>query len=71
MSESSGPQTFNVNTVEGKWKTGSCGPLVPGAHLKIHKPNENGEGEVCVGNLSYFSLFLLLLVGVNYIGLNK
>jgi len=45
MSESSGPQTFNVNSVKGKWKTGSCGPLVPGVHLKIHEPNENGEGE--------------------------
>ena len=46
MSESSGPQTFNVSSTRGKWKTGSCGPLVPGAHLKIHEPDENGEGEV-------------------------
>lgn len=45
MSESSGPQTFNVDTL-GKWKTGSCGPLVPGAHLKINNPDEKGEGEV-------------------------
>ena len=48
MSESSGPQTFNVDTGEGKWRTGSCGPLLPGAHLKIHNPNNHGEGEVCV-----------------------
>ncbi len=46
MSESSGPQTFNVDSFEGKWRTGSCGPLIPGAHLKIDKPNEDGEGEV-------------------------
>ena len=45
MSESSGPLTFNVAT-EGKWRTGSCGPLVPGAHLKIHNPDEKNEGEV-------------------------
>ena len=45
MSESSGPQTFNVDTL-GKWRTGSCGPLVPGAHLKIDNPDEKGEGEV-------------------------
>ncbi len=46
MSESSGPQTFNVDSFEGKWRTGSCGPLVPGAHLKIANPNKDGEGEV-------------------------
>ena len=46
MSESSGPQTFNVDSFEGKWRTGSCGPLVPGAHLKIYNPDKNGEGEV-------------------------
>lgn len=44
MSESSGPQTFNV---DNKWRTGSCGPLVPGAQLKIHKEDKNGEGEIC------------------------
>ena len=46
MSESCGPQTFNVDTFKGKWRTGSCGPLVIGAHLKIDKPSEEGEGEV-------------------------
>lgn len=52
MSESTGPQTFNVDTVEGKWRTGSCGPLVPGALLKIHNPDERDEGEVKITSLA-------------------
>ena len=46
LSETSGPQTFNVDTVDGKWRTGSCGPLMPGTQLKIDNPDDNGEGEV-------------------------
>ena len=46
MSETCGRLTFNLNSVKGKWRTGSCGPLVIGAHLKIDKPNKEGEGEV-------------------------
>ena len=43
LSETSGPHTLNVDE---KWRTGSCGPPMPGAHLKIDNPDDNGEGEV-------------------------
>ena len=46
MSESTGPQTLNL-IPDNRWRTGSCGPKLLGVHLKIDKPDENGEGEVC------------------------
>ena len=46
MSESTGPQTLNFIS-EHRWRTGSCGPRLHGVRLKIHNPDQNGEGEVC------------------------
>eukprot|EP00731_Ephydatia_muelleri_P030982 Em0022g496a len=43
MSESSGPQTFNVMD---HWRLGSVGINMVGAKTKIDKPDENGDGEV-------------------------
>ena len=43
MSESSGPQTFNVME---HWRVGSVGRSMVGALTKIDKPDENGDGEV-------------------------
>ena len=43
MSESSGPQTFNVLD---HWRVGSVGRNMVGAMTKIDKPDENGDGEV-------------------------
>lgn len=52
MSESSGPQTINVYKVKEKWRTGSCGPRVIGAHIKIENPDKDGNGEV-TGRVNY------------------
>ncbi len=46
MSESSGPQSTNVMS-EGRWKVGSVGPVIKDVKLKIDKPEQNGDGEVC------------------------
>eukprot|EP00731_Ephydatia_muelleri_P030983 Em0022g497a len=43
MSESSGPQTFNVMD---HWRVGSVGRNMVGAKTKIDKPDENGDGEI-------------------------
>ena len=44
MSENTGPATAN-SIVE--WKLGSVGKAVCGTKVKIHNPDESGEGEVC------------------------
>ena len=49
MSESCGPETLNVFK-PGTWKLGSAGRVIEGCELKINCPDENGDGEVGVGN---------------------
>ncbi|CAB3984774.1 long-chain-fatty-acid-- ligase ACSBG2-like isoform X2 [Paramuricea clavata] len=45
MSECSGPMTAGK---PGKNRTGSCGPALDGLSCKIHEPDEDGNGEVCM-----------------------
>ena len=43
MSECSGPGS--TNTIE-EWRLGSVGKQMVGSRMKIHNPDEYGEGEV-------------------------
>lgn len=44
---------ISVNRVEpGMNKFGTVGLAVPGVEIRIHEPNENGEGEICVRGLN-------------------
>lgn len=45
MTETSGGATFS-NII--KFKLDTCGFPLPGTEMKIHNPDENGEGEVCM-----------------------
>lgn len=44
MSECTGPQTFSSDDSR---KTGSAGMPLPGSEIKVHDPDQNGEGEIC------------------------
>ena len=46
MSESTGSHTMNM-IGEGRWKVGSAGRALMGTEVKVHCPDENGDGEVC------------------------
>ncbi|KAK8731594.1 hypothetical protein OTU49_007382 [Cherax quadricarinatus] len=46
MSESTGPHTIGM---EKAFKVGSAGLTIPGCYTKIDKPDEEGNGEVCMG----------------------
>ena len=46
MSECSGPATVGK---PGQNRVGACGPLVDGFYMKIHEPDEDGNGEVQCG----------------------
>ncbi len=44
---------ISVNRVEpGMNKFGTVGLAVPGVEIRIHEPNESGEGEICVRGLN-------------------
>lgn len=51
MSESTGPHTLNRAL---DCKLGSVGRSMPGVETKIHKPNEKGEGEICMRGRNVF-----------------
>ncbi|EGD73701.1 AMP dependent ligase [Salpingoeca rosetta] len=44
MSENTGPQSLNI---PGKHRTGSVGLPLAGTELKIHEPDQDGNGEIC------------------------
>ncbi|XP_064084621.1 long-chain-fatty-acid--CoA ligase ACSBG2-like isoform X1 [Macrobrachium nipponense] len=46
MSESSGPHTVGL---EKAFKVGSCGRTPPGFYTKLHNPDKDGNGEICMG----------------------
>ncbi len=43
MSENTGPATSNT---ADSWRLGTVGKAFAGSKIKIHEPDENGEGEV-------------------------
>lgn len=45
MSESTGPTTTHS---QHDFRLDTAGFAMPGTDLKIHDPDENGEGEVCM-----------------------
>ena len=45
MSESTGSHTMNLMG-GGRWRVGSAGQALVGTEIKIHCPDENGDGEV-------------------------
>jgi long-chain-fatty-acid--CoA ligase ACSBG len=55
MSESSGPQTVSF---DGCHRAGTSGRLMAGAEMKIDKPDEFGEGEICFRGRHVFMGYL-------------
>ena len=45
MSESTGSHSVNLMG-GGRWRVGSAGQALVGTEMKIHCPDENGDGEV-------------------------
>ncbi|XP_031948807.1 long-chain-fatty-acid--CoA ligase ACSBG2 isoform X2 [Corvus moneduloides] len=55
MSESSGPHTVSLPHA---FKLGSCGKELTGCHTLIHKPDEDGVGEICFSGRHIFMGYL-------------
>lgn len=55
MSECTGPQTIGI---PGKNLAGSCGASVPTLQGKIHEPDEDGNGEICMKGRHIFMGYL-------------
>ncbi|KJE88677.1 long-chain-fatty-acid-CoA ligase [Capsaspora owczarzaki ATCC 30864] len=55
MSECSGPQTVSLPET---YRTGSCGPSVPGTELRIMNPDKDGNGEICFRGRHVFMGYL-------------
>ncbi|XP_015517934.1 very long-chain-fatty-acid--CoA ligase bubblegum isoform X1 [Neodiprion lecontei] len=55
MSECAGAHTLSQND---NYRLGSVGPVMPGLHLKIDKPDATGEGEVCMKGRHTFMGYL-------------
>ncbi|KAF6716147.1 Long-chain-fatty-acid--CoA ligase ACSBG2 [Oryzias melastigma] len=54
MSESSGPHTVSID----EYRIGSCGKVIPGSKIKLEKPDEEGNGEVCFWGRNVFMGYL-------------
>uniref|UniRef100_A0A673CB94 long-chain-fatty-acid--CoA ligase n=1 Tax=Sphaeramia orbicularis TaxID=375764 RepID=A0A673CB94_9TELE len=55
MSESSGPHTISTNS---DYRITSCGKVMPGCDLKLDKPDEDGNGEICFWGRNVFMGYL-------------
>ncbi|XP_068176512.1 long-chain-fatty-acid--CoA ligase ACSBG2-like [Antennarius striatus] len=55
MSESTGPHTVSL---PGIFKLTSCGKEIPGCKTKLHNPDENGIGEICLWGRHVFMGYL-------------
>ncbi|KAJ1212734.1 hypothetical protein NDU88_000383 [Pleurodeles waltl] len=55
LSETSGPQTISVLS---DFRITSCGKTVPGCKTRIHNPDEDGKGEICLRGRHIFMGYL-------------
>ncbi|XP_078533832.1 long-chain-fatty-acid--CoA ligase ACSBG2-like [Lissotriton helveticus] len=55
MSESSGNHTVSLTS---NYRMTSCGKTVPGCKTRIHMPDEDGNGEICIGGRNVFMGYL-------------
>ncbi|XP_069061788.1 long-chain-fatty-acid--CoA ligase ACSBG2-like isoform X2 [Pleurodeles waltl] len=55
MSESSGNHTVSLTR---NYRITSCGTTVPGCKTRIHMPDEDGNGEICIGGRHVFMGYL-------------
>eukprot|EP00472_Partenskyella_glossopodia_P014251 CAMPEP_0197541606 /NCGR_PEP_ID=MMETSP1318-20131121/67221_1 /TAXON_ID=552666 /ORGANISM="Partenskyella glossopodia, Strain RCC365" /LENGTH=677 /DNA_ID=CAMNT_0043100799 /DNA_START=68 /DNA_END=2101 /DNA_ORIENTATION=+ len=55
MSESSGPHTINL---PGANRIGTVGRAMPGAEMRLDRPDKNGEGEICMRGRHVFMGYL-------------
>jgi len=55
MSESAGPHTMNY---PGYNRIGTVGKAIPGAEMRLDRPNKDGEGEICMRGRHIFMGYL-------------
>uniref|UniRef100_A0A673C998 long-chain-fatty-acid--CoA ligase n=1 Tax=Sphaeramia orbicularis TaxID=375764 RepID=A0A673C998_9TELE len=55
MSESSGPHSVSTNS---DYRITSCGKVMPGCKIKLDKPDEDGNGEICFWGRNVFMGYL-------------